>query len=292
MATTALKSFAKINLGLRIKGKRPDGFHELETVFKLIDLHDVVTLETLDGAGIQLTCSRPDLPCDRTNLCYRAAEKMQELADRAFGIRIHLDKRIPIGGGLGGGSSNAAAVMVGIQNLLQLKIDRAKLVRAGAELGSDVPFFVAAYLGMGDTAMGSGRGEVLEFIEWPLTEKVVLVNPGIHVDTGWAYRNYARKCSSDADLQGSFSLTNRVESIKFSALLAKPLFFGNYFEPLVFETYPKIKMIRDELEKKGAKLARLSGSGATVFGIFEENADLRQWPTLFQDCFVHVGRFV
>jgi 4-diphosphocytidyl-2-C-methyl-D-erythritol kinase len=292
MTPMVMKSFAKINLGLKIKGKRPDGFHELETVFKRVDLTDEVILEPLSGIDIQLTCSRPDLPCDGTNLCYRAAEKMQELAGEKFGIRIHVEKKIPIGGGLGGGSSNAAAVMVGIQNLLQLNIDGAKLIRAGAELGSDVPFFVASYLGMGNTATGSGRGEVLDFFEWPLLEKVVLVNPGIPIDTGWAYKNYARKCASDADLQGSFSLTNRVESIKFSALLAKPLFFGNYFEPLVFETYPKIKMIRDELEKKGAKLARLSGSGATVFGIFEENADLRQWPALFQDCFVHVGRFV
>lgn len=290
MAT--IKSFAKINLGLKIKGKRPDGFHELETVFKLVDLHDDVTLERIDGTGIHMSCSDASLPCDGTNLCYRAAEKMQDLAGRKFGMRIHLEKRIPIGGGLGGGSSNAAAVMVGIRELLEFDIEKERLVDAGAELGSDVPFFVGAFQGMGKTATGSGRGEILEFFEWPLTETVVLINPGIHVDTGWAYKNYARKCASDADLQGSFSLTNRVESIKFSALLAKPLFFGNYFEPLVFEAYPKIKKLRDLLEERGAKIARLSGSGSTVFGIFEENADLRHWPALFHDCFVHIGRFV
>ncbi len=292
MRITSIKSYAKINIGLRIHAKRPDGYHDLETLFKLVDLHDDITLDDDVSGDVNVSCSDPSVPADDSNLCHRAVRKLQSLTARPFGVKIDIAKRIPIGAGLGGGSSNAAAVLVGCRNRLALEISDEALMRAGAELGSDVPFFVGAYLGRGHTAFGKGRGDILEFVDWTLPEKVVLLNPGITISTAWAYANYARKLTADAVSEGSFNLTNRVESIKFSPLLAKPLFFGNYFEPLVFAEYPKIKVLRDLLEQKGAKIARLSGSGATVFGIFEENADLEKWPTAIEDCFVHVGTFV
>lgn len=283
-------SYAKINLGLRIVSKRPDGFHNIETTFKVIDLCDRITLERSNR--IDLVCDDPRVPRDESNLCMRAVRQLESAVGESLPVRIALEKRIPIGGGLGGGSSNAASVLVNVRSLFELPLTDDQLMEMASRLGSDVPFFVGVQLGKGHTATGTGRGEMLEYFDWPLTEQVVLVNPGIHIDTAWAYQHYARQVKTGAGLGGSFGLTNKSKSIKFSALLAKPLFFENYFEDLVFQEHPKIKNLRHQLEEKGAKIARMSGSGSTVFGIFDSETCLDGLAGEMADCFVHIGRFV
>lgn len=283
--------FAKINLGLRILRKRPDGFHDIETTFKLVDLCDRLHLES-SASEVTLECSKPEVPTDESNLCIRAVRELEAYCSRSLPVRIRIEKNIPIGGGLGGGSSDAAGVLVHLSRHMHLDVPEEALMEMAGRLGSDVPFFVGAILGRGDTAVAFGRGERLEYFDWPLTEQVVLVNSGISIPTSWAYQNFARHRKPDAVSEGSFGLTNKSKSIKFSALFAKPLFFENYFEDLVFQEHPKIKNLRYQLEEKGAKIARMSGSGSTVFGIFDSETRLDGLAGEMADCFVHIGRFV
>ncbi len=286
-----IKSFAKINLGLRILEKRSDGYHNLETFFKVISLADV--LEISVSAEFEFTTNHGQLTSDESNIVVKAIRLLEGVCGKKITVRINLDKNIPIGAGLGGGSSNGAAVLVHLNNLLNLSISDSELFRLGLQLGSDVPFFIGYYLGMGNSAMGKGRGEILEYFDWPLPEKIVLVNPGIHVSTAWAYQNFRRsQIPSEESDKSSFNLTSLTESTIIPALLKKGLFFDNDFEPLVFKEYNKIKHLRDLLTQNGALLAHLSGSGATVFGVFDAGAYLLPIKNLFSDSFCEVCDFV
>jgi 4-diphosphocytidyl-2-C-methyl-D-erythritol kinase len=290
--SATILSFAKINIGLKIVRKRDDGYHDIETLFKVISLHDTLTLRQNTLNTVRISCDRPDLAVDETNICYKAARSFETLYGRAIGVDIEISKNIPIGAGLGGGSSNGAAVLVGLDRLFQLGLTAEELLEKGAQLGSDVPFFVGFLLGKGSTAFGTGRGERLDFFEWPLTEKVVIVNPNIHISTPWAYKNYSKYLPPKDAKYPSLNLTKTAKSVMFSALLKKDVFFDNDFEPLVLAEYSEIKALREMLVNENPVFSLMSGSGSTVYAMFEKERNLKNIADKFPGYFVKVCDFV
>jgi 4-diphosphocytidyl-2-C-methyl-D-erythritol kinase len=250
-----LPSFAKINLHLRVLGKRDDGFHEIFTVFQTVSLADELTFETADS--LELLCDDPRVPVDHSNLVMRAGR----LLDPDRGARITLSKRIPMGGGLGGGSSNAATALIGLNRLWGLGRSAEDLAQIGAALGSDVPFFIS-----GGTAVGSGRGEAITTVEDLAATQVLIVTPEAHVSTASAYAGLGAESLTNDDLNRILRVCrSETESPDFlqSALI-------NDFEPTVFAEFPEIGRAKQRLQELGASQALMSGSGASVFGIFDK----------------------
>jgi len=259
-----LPSFAKINWLLRILGKREDGFHELCTVFQTVSLFDEITFE--ESVDLTLACDDQNIPTGETNLIFKAAERLRDEFNIKKGARIHLEKRIPAPGGLGGGSSNAAVALLGLATLWKLEIGFEKLVEIGARLGSDVPFFL-----YGGTAFGTGRGTQILPLQ-DLEEKFLLiVTPDVQVSTAQAFartraprltnetsKSILKICQNEA---GSFDPRQRE--------------FSNDFEKSVFQVEPEIARVKQRLLESGAKKAILSGSGASVLAIFD-NEETRQ----------------
>ena len=251
----SLPSFAKINLHLRVLGKRGDGFHEIFTVFQTISLADELTFES--SGKLELQCEDPSVPAGDTNLIIRAARELS--SDR--GARITLRKQIPMGGGLGGGSSNAATALIGLNRLWGLERSVKELDLVGAGLGSDVPFFLS-----GGTAIGSGRGTEIESVEDFGASNLVVVTPDVHVSTGEAYTGIQAENLTIAEANRILRVCrSEAESPDFlrSALV-------NDFEPTVFARFPEIGRAKKMLLQFGANRALMSGSGASVFGIFDK----------------------
>ena len=254
------KTPAKINLGLHIHGKREDGFHELETIFQMVSLYDDVELELL-SSGIKLECDSPGVPTDDTNLAYKAANLLRQsyqVEDK--GVSIRLKKNIPFGAGLGGGSGNAAGVLMGLNHLWDLKIEREKLSELAAELGSDVPFFLTS-----PCALGMGRGEKLKALKPCAKFQVLLVFPGFPVATSWVYQNLKLKLTKR---ENNISILRKNLSLSDITSLGSQLY--NDLEPLVIQRFPEVQVVKDELGAWGALGVLLSGSGSTVFGIFDD----------------------
>lgn len=259
-----LPAFAKINWFLRILGKREDNFHELCTAFQTISLCDYLTFTENDQ--LILTCSDSNIPTDEQNLIVQAAGVLQENFKIKKGAKIHLEKNIPSPGGLGGGSADCAIALLGLLKLWNLKISLSKLCEIGKDLGSDVPFFF-----YGGTALGIGRGtEIVEIKE--IDEKYLLVvTPNISVPTPLAFAKF-----------NAPRLTNIAPKsiLKICSDEAEKLFSGqtvpiNDFESVIFEIEPELKRVKEKLLSFGAKTALMSGSGASIFGIFE-NDETRQ----------------
>jgi 4-diphosphocytidyl-2-C-methyl-D-erythritol kinase len=266
-AATALtaEAFAKVNRSLRVLGKRPDGFHELDTVFQTVDLTD--TLFFLEGeeggraAGhVSLTIEGAELPADDSNLILRAAASLQERFGPRRGARIHLSKRIPIGGGMGGGSSNAASALRGLAALWRLPATEADLHALAVSLGSDVPFFL-----LGGRARGRGRGEVLTPLPDGPEEWLVLAFPPFSLSTAAVYGAFSGAALTDSGAQ-----TN----------LRGPDSGGgpdrNDLEPAAESLRGELRRLRLALSEHGATSARLSGSGSTVFGVFGDEKSARR----------------
>jgi 4-diphosphocytidyl-2-C-methyl-D-erythritol kinase len=260
MSTVArARAPAKVNLFLRVFDRRPDGFHELETLFQAVDLADEVRVER-GGRGIDLAVHGPDLGPLEENLAHRAATRLLEGAGISEGVVITLTKSIPAGAGLGGGSSDAAAVLRCVALLFEMADDDAVVHRIAPELGSDVPFF----LGRSPLAAGRGRGEVLEPFQ-PLPEAhLVLVTPPVHVSTPWAYRALAEARRRHPASSGR-SLLGQPRSWQDVAVDAY-----NDFQPLVAREHPEVARSLNALTDAGAELAMMSGSGAASFGLFSE----------------------
>jgi 4-diphosphocytidyl-2-C-methyl-D-erythritol kinase len=258
-----LNSSCKVNLILNILGKRPDGFHELETVMHPVPVCDVLRFERA-GSGIQLTCDHPDLPVDSSNLVFRAATQFTREAGIDVGIKIHLAKRIPLAAGLGGGSGNAATTLRGLNQLFGNPLDPARLDTIAASLGSDVPFFLHD-----QPALALGRGEKVE----PLAPfkslvgvHILLVHPGFGVSTPWAYKNLGR---FPKDLNGETGRARRLATnLGISLSAARPDFY-NSLEAPVFEKFPLLEIFRNFLAENGASISMMSGSGSTVFALVE-----------------------
>jgi 4-diphosphocytidyl-2-C-methyl-D-erythritol kinase len=243
---------AKINLCLTVLGKRPDGYHDVEMLMQAIALYDVVTVRLTD-AGITVSCGSPGVPEGQGNIAWRAARAMLDLSRSESGISVDIRKRIPVAAGLGGGSSDAAAVLVACNRLLGLGFDRERLAAVGAELGMDVPFFL-----FGPTALARGRGEILAPVPPPPKFWVLLVNPGFETSTAWAYKNL------------NLELTKRVDCTNIAGLAVDQIAAAlhNDLETVTATAHPAIEEMEQALRKAGALGACMSGSGPTVFGMF------------------------
>ena len=254
-----LPSFAKINWLLRILGKREDGFHELYTIFQTVSLFDEITFEK--GDEIVFTCNNGNIPTDETNLIVKAARILAADFDVKQGARIHLEKRIPAPGGLGGGSSNAAIALFGLAVLWDLEVKFEKLIEIGARLGSDVPFFF-----YGGTAAGSGRGTEIIPLQNVNENYLLIVTPDINVSTAEAFARtnapYLTKEFSKSILKICQNEAERFQKGQNN--------LSNDFEKSVFAAEPEIARIKKNLLESGAKQALLSGSGASVFAVFDK----------------------
>ena len=240
--------------------KEKMGFMNWKQFFQMVSLYDDVELELL-SSGIKLECDTPGVPRDDTNLVCKAALLLrQSYQVEGKGVSIRLKKKIPFGAGLGGGSGNAAGVLMGLNRLWDLNIEREKLFALAAELGSDVPFFLTS-----PCALGMGRGEQLKTLK-PCTKfQVLLVFPGFPVATSWVYQNLKLKLTKR---ENNISILRKNLSLSDITSLGSRLY--NDLEPVVIQRFPEVQVVKDELRAWGALGVLLSGSGSTVFGIFDD----------------------
>jgi 4-diphosphocytidyl-2-C-methyl-D-erythritol kinase len=248
----------KINLGLNITGKRTDGYHNLETVFIPLNLRDVLEVVHVDETAESIQYSGSGMPIlaeTENNLCVKAYKLLKEDYAQLPTVRLHLHKAIPSGAGMGGGSADGAFTLKLLNQKFSLGLSENQLAGYALRLGSDCPFFI-----QNKPCFASGRGEILEPVRLDLTPyKFLVVNPGIHIDTGQAFSQ----------------LTPVIPSISIRAITQQPVntwkgLLNNDFERLVFRDYPEIKRIKDSLYESGAIYASMTGSGSTVYGIFEK----------------------
>ena len=260
------KSHCKINLLLNVVGQRTDGFHELEMLMLPVPIFDRLDFELL-GHGIELTCNQPGIPTDSSNLVCQAAESFAAKAGVTGGVRVHLEKSIPAEGGLGGGSSNAAATLLALNKLHDQPLGQATLHELAAELGSDVPFFMQS-----QAAVAKGRGEIIEPVA-PLEaldgKSLLLVRPGFGVPTPWAYHGLAKfPDAANRPLGQAHELAKRLAN----GSLAEAGTFYNSLEAPVFDKFPLLNLIKQHALANGAEAALLCGSGSTVFVICPDAA--------------------
>ncbi len=250
---------AKVNLSLEVLRQRADGYHEIETVMQSIDLADRLRVEATDDGCIEIECAYPGVPTDERNLCHRAVVAMRGVAGRSLGARIRVEKHIPPGAGLGGGSADCAGVLLAIRRARRLDLADSDLDRIAAGLGSDVPFLLH-----GGTMLGRGRGERLTSME-PLKRGVfVVVKPEVSISTAWAYSHF------------NFRLTTHVPRINLrsaNSVLARfpraSLPFRNALEAVVVPAYPAVAELLDELRGERPCFASMTGSGSAVFAVFD-----------------------
>ena len=265
MKSYTIKSYAKVNVGLQILNQRPDGYHNINTVFQELDFYD--TIELKKNNGFEFYSNVNWLKNDSTNLCVLAFEKFLEEYN-VGGISINLVKQIPSGGGLGGGSSNAAAVLKGLCHLYSIDPTYEKLSKIALHLGADVPFFLK-----GGTQIASGIGERLVEKSRSINGVYLLIVPKFKIDTKWAYKCFKK-----------FLQRPKVE-VKFSDFLGRDKIpfklFENDFESIAIPAYPEIATIKEKLWSCRPKFVSLSGSGSTVFGIFDDEADAKSAESLF-----------
>ncbi len=268
------KSPCKVNLILNILGKRPDGFHELETVMQPVNICDEMTFER-GGASLQLTCSNPELPCDSKNLVHRAATAFLAAAKISDGVKIHLQKNLPLAGGIGGGSANAAVTFSALNELFGSPMPVEKLHELSAALGSDVPFFL-----YDKPALATGRGEKVKTLEnFPALKgkAFFLVHPGFGISTPWSYQNLARFSKDQNGTPGRAE--KLVAALQTSDSLA-PIGgegrgegahdnFYNSLEAPAFDKFPVLQLYKEFLRDNGALVSLMSGSGSTTFAIAE-----------------------
>ncbi len=255
-----LPSYAKLNWTLRVLGRRDDGYHELETIFQTVTLHDALEFSTRTDGSIILNCDAPDIPVDDGNLIVRAAQALRHRYRIKKGAAIRLEKRIPAAGGLGGGSSNAAVALLGLAQLWQLEIEKPQLEEIGARLGADVPFFLT-----GGTALGTGLGTDIAALADAPRAFLLIATPDVKVSTAEAYK--ALNAPALTKVGGDIILSSSRPHAQFSDSF--PAHLRNDFEPVIFGLYPETMRARDALLDVGARRALLAGSGASVFGLFD-----------------------
>ncbi|MCG3120386.1 MAG: 4-diphosphocytidyl-2-C-methyl-D-erythritol kinase [bacterium] len=274
-------AYAKINLGLHILGKRADGYHELETFFLQIDLADHLFFEKTAGSRLELTCNQAEIPVDDSNLCARAYHLLCEAASHSFGVRLHLEKSIPAGAGLGGGSSDAAVTLIALNRLFELKLSKDRLYQLATELGSDVPFFLT-----GGLCWGRGRGEILEpYAELP-DLGILLVTPPVAVSTAWAYKNYNKLGLTKTEKYRKLpsSSIGQLTDDELAAVCQNDL------EIAVFEKYEELAAIKAQLQRSGAIVSSMTGSGSAMFGLFRTQQEAQGRKQLFERCNTFVTR--
>ena len=262
-----LKSYGKINIGLRILGRRPDGYHEIVTILQTIDLHDEIELRSTPET-IHIQCNHPLVPEDETNLAYKTAQLMKEAYSIQHGASIKIKKMIPVGAGLGGGSSNAAVTLLGLAELWGISASEHDFFSLAAQIGSDVPFFL-----QGGTALATGRGQRLEPLKPNWGEvSFVLVYPRVFVSSAWAYERV------------KLSLTQNDNYVNLKSLFQKGIIdlsglsvlVENDLEEYVSRRYPVIVEAKAALLSGGAIVTAMTGSGSSVYGVFLSRKEARK----------------
>jgi 4-diphosphocytidyl-2-C-methyl-D-erythritol kinase len=253
---------AKINFGLFILERRPDGYHNIETVFHRIDLSDEI--ELLRSPEIRVVTTDPDVPSNERNICYKAAQILRHQLGVKEGVTITLRKNIPVGAGLGGGSADAGALLRELPGFWGRSIEEPALQQIALQLGSDVPYFLNP-----GSALARGRGELLDYFTLDIPYTIQVCYPHIHVSTAWAYANVKPDANApQLDLRGLL-----LHGLKTPARLVREL--RNDFEPVVFRHWPEILGVKEAMLRCGAQYASMSGSGSAVFGLFSKMDDAR-----------------
>ena len=260
MRELKLKAKAKINLGLDVVRKREDGYHEVRMIMQMINLYDKITLRKKTEPGITVTANLSYLPVNEDNLVYRAAKLLMDEFQVDGGLEIELQKYIPVAAGMAGGSTDAAAVMVGVHRIFQLGLNKKQLMERGVKIGADVPFCI-----MRGTALAEGIGEELTPLPAMPHCSLVIAKPKIHVSTKFVYGNLkVGELTEHPDIDG------QVQALRENNLEQLVTRMGNVLETVTIPAYPVIDEIKHTMMKYGAMGAMMSGSGPTVFGIFEK----------------------
>jgi 4-diphosphocytidyl-2-C-methyl-D-erythritol kinase len=252
--TLTLSAPAKINYLLDVIGKRPDGYHELRMIMQRVNLCDDITLTLTNSPDINVICNSRGVPDGPKNIAWKSARALLDLAESDNGVDIEIIKNIPVAAGLGGGSSDAASVLMGMNELLQLGLTEQKLMETGCKLGADVPFFIFK-----KTALAEGIGEKLTSLPEMPKCWILLVNPGVHISTAWVYRSLQLTSKGEMNrLPRFFESIEQIVSI-----------LSNDLEAVTIPAFPVIADIKARLMNLGAAGSMMSGSGPTVFGIFK-----------------------
>ena len=264
--TMELKSLAKINLGLDVLGRRENGYHDVRMVMQTIYLYDNVKLEKRQEEGIVVETNLFFLPADENNIAYKAAKLLFDEFELGGGLHIQLEKHIPVAAGLAGGSSNAAAVLVGMNRMYDLGLSQKELMERGVKLGADVPYCI-----LRGTVLAEGIGEVLTPLPAMPKCYILIAKPGISVSTKAVYDKLdSKKIEEHPDIDGILEGLQEENLSKIAASM------GNVLEKVTIEDYPIIEEIKDAMKAAGALNAMMSGSGPTVFGIFEDKTKARE----------------
>ena len=252
------KAMAKINLALDVIRKREDGYHEVKMIMQTVDLFDTLSFQKSEVSGIHIITNIPEIPTDKRNLIYKAADMLMQQYSIAEGVNISLVKRIPVAAGMAGGSTDAAATLKGINELFELKIPEEKLRELGVKIGADVPYCI-----MGGTALSEGIGEILTKLPNVPAGHLVIAKPNVNVSTKMVYENLnADRLKDHPDVDGMIEAIMRQDISKIAERM------GNVLETVTQVRYPIIKELKDIMLNEGAASALMSGSGPTVFGLF------------------------
>ncbi len=263
--TIIKKAYAKVNLGLDVIRRREDGYHEVRMIMQTVDLYDILAFTRREEPGIVVTTDRDELPGDENNLVYKAARLLTETYFIKEGIKIELQKRIPMAAGMAGGSTDAAAVFHGMNEMFELGMSEDEMCTLGVKIGADVPYCIK-----GGTALAEGIGEMLTRLPDTPGCMVLIAKPNIDVSTKFVYENlHAEKLDCHPDIDGMRA------AIEAGDLRGVARRMGNVLETVTVKAYPVIGEIKEAMMKKGAWNALMSGSGPTVFGIFGEEEEAR-----------------
>lgn len=262
----AILSFAKVNLSLRILGKRPDNYHEIHTVLQAVSLHDTLNFVTTSAGPIAFTCDDPSIPVDDSNLVVKAAKSLRERFRVMSSCKIHLTKRIPVQAGLGGGSSNAAITLLALTRLWELPATSQDLLEMAANLGTDVPFFIE-----GGTALATGIGTELTPLPDLPQQRLLIVAPAVTVSTRTAYAALKAPALTTSDSASILAISRTQAIFSDSKQWALCDHLENDFERVIFDMEPEIRRVKEALIQAGARCALLAGSGSSVFGIFDSD---------------------
>lgn len=263
MEEIILDSFGKINIALDVLYKRDDGYHEIDTIMQQIDLKDTIILRNIDN-GIKIECNDDSIPLDETNLVYKAWEMIVEKTNVKRGIHIVIDKRIPVAAGLAGGSSNAATVLKGLNTLWDLNLSVEELMSIGSEIGADIPFCL-----LGGTAQAKGIGEKLTKIKSFRDKHILLANIGVPITSAYVYKNLDLR-----NINSRIDINSIVKSIEDDNIYEVANNMANILESVAVREYPEIDEVKKDMLRNGALGSLMTGSGPTVFGIFDDEEKL------------------
>lgn len=260
------QAYGKINLGLDVLGKREDGYHTVRMIMQTVELHDTLTFKENATGEITMTCDNETLPVDENNLCIRAAKLLKDEFGFEGGVDIHLKKRIPIAAGMAGGSTDAATVLKAVNEIFELGLSKKELMKRGVTLGADIPYCI-----MGGTALAEGIGEKLTRLSPMPSVPVLIAKPPVNVSTGKVYG-----ALDSLETYEHPNIDALIHSIEYEDILGIAPKMGNVLADVTMPMVPEIAEIVDFMESHGAVRAMMTGSGPTVFGIFEDNDEMEK----------------